>query len=85
MKNSTLIFIALCVAAPGAQLLERYGHSHWDKSFDYPVLVVGFLLLLVLFFWSVMGIGRHLIRAIAGLLICIYCVWQAYQNGSIVL
>jgi hypothetical protein len=64
--------------------LERYGHPHWDNSFDYPVLVVGFLLLLVIFFWSILGIGRHLIRAIAGLLICAFCVWQAHQNGSIV-
>ena len=83
MKKSTLAFIVLCIAAPGAQLLENYGHSHWDKNIDFPVLVLGFVLLLVLFFWSIMGIGRHLIRAVAGLLICAYCVWQAHQNGTI--
>jgi len=83
VKYSTLAFVGLCAAAPGAQLLESYGHSHWDRSVDFPVLVVGFVLLLVLFFWSIMGVTRHLTRAILGLLICAYCVWQSYQNGSI--
>lgn len=83
MKNSTLAFIVLCATAPGAQLLERYGHSHWDNAVDYPVLVLGFVLLLALFLWSILGITRHLIRGIAGLLICGFCVWQAYQNGRI--
>ena len=83
MKYSTLAFIGLCAAAPGAQLLEGYGRPHWDSGVDYPVLVLGFVLLLVLFFWSILGITRHLTRAIVGLLICAYCVWQAHQNGSI--
>jgi hypothetical protein len=83
MKNSTIAFIVLCAAAAGAQLLKYYGHSHWDNSVDFPVLVVGFVLLVVLFLWSIMGVTRHLTRAIVGLLICAYCVWQAYQNGSI--
>jgi hypothetical protein len=83
MKYSTMAFIGLCAAAAGAQLLEGYGRPHWDKSVDYPVLVAGFVLLLVLFIWSIIGITRHLTRAIVGLLICAYCVWQAYQNGNL--
>jgi hypothetical protein len=85
MKHSTLAFIVLCVAAPGAQLLEGYGRSHWDNSIDFPVLVLGFALLLVLFLWSVIGMGRHLTRGVVGLLICAFCVWLAYENGTLTL
>jgi uncharacterized BrkB/YihY/UPF0761 family membrane protein len=84
MNKSALVFIALCVAAPVVQLLERYGLSHWEDGVVFTLLVVGLLLLVVLFGWSVLSVRHHRIRAVVGSLVCAFCIWQAFQNGRIV-
>ena len=84
MKNPTLAFSALCLAAPAVQLLERYGLSHWQDGVVFSLLLLGLLLLVVLFGWSVLSVRHHRFRAVAGSLVCAFCVWQSFQNGRIV-
>ena len=84
MKNSAFAFIALCAAAPVVLLLERYGLSHWEDGVVFTLLVVGLLLLVVLFGWSVLSVRHHRVRAVIGSLICAFCIWQVFQNGRIV-
>ena len=84
MKTSTFAFVALCIAAPAVQLLERYGLSHWQDGILSSLLIAGLVLLVVLFGWSVLSARHHRVRAVAGALICAYCLWQAFQNGKIV-
>jgi hypothetical protein len=84
MKRSTFAFIALCIAAPAVQLLERYGLFHWQDGIVSGLLLAGIVLLIVLFGWSILGVRHHRVRAVAGSLICAYCLWQAFQNGKII-
>jgi VIT1/CCC1 family predicted Fe2+/Mn2+ transporter len=84
MKKTTLAFVALCIAAPLVQLLEFYGLSHWKDGIVLSLLLIGFLLLLALFGWSVLSVRHHRIRAVVSSLICAYCLWQAFQNGKII-
>jgi len=84
MKNSTLVFTALCAAVLAVQYLGRYGLSHWEDSVVFTLLIVGLLLLLVLFGWSVLSIRHHKFRAVFGSLVCAFCLWQLFQNGKIV-
>ncbi len=84
MKYSTFAFIALCIAAPAVQLLERYGLFHWEDGVVASLLLTGLLLMLVLLGWSVLSVRHHPVRAVAGSLICAYCLWQTFQNGKII-
>ena len=84
MKNSVFAFIMLCVAAPAAQLLERYGLFHWGDEVVSSLLLTGLFLLMVLFVWSLLSVRHHRVRAVFGSLVCGYCLWQAFQNGKII-
>jgi hypothetical protein len=84
MKNSSFAFVTLCIAAPAVQLLERYGLFHWKNDVVFPLLLIGLFLLVVLFGWPILNVSHHKIRAIAGSLICAYCLWQAFQNAKVI-
>jgi len=84
MKISTFAFIGLCMAAPVFQLLERYGLFHWQDDVVFPLLLASIFLWLVLFGWSILSVRHHRVRAVAGALICTYCLWQSFQNGQII-
>jgi uncharacterized BrkB/YihY/UPF0761 family membrane protein len=84
MTKPTFAFIALCIAAPALQLLEHYGLYHWEDGVVAGLLIAALVLLLTLFVWSVFSVRRHRVRAVAGALICAYCLWQAFQNGKII-
>jgi uncharacterized BrkB/YihY/UPF0761 family membrane protein len=84
MKKSTWAFIALCMAAPAFQLLERYGLFHWEDHVVFPLLLTSLVLLVVLFGWSLLSVRHHRVRALGGSLVCAYCLWQAFQNGKII-
>lgn len=82
-----LAFPVLCVAAPALQLLERYGLLHWGVEEDSVLLCLllgGLVLLITLLIWSFINVRRQKVRAILGVLICAYCLWQAIQNGKII-
>jgi hypothetical protein len=83
MTKSTSAFIALCIAAPAFQLLERYGLFHWEDGVVSILLVGGLVLLVVLFLWSLFSVRRHRILAVVGGLDCAYCLWQSFQNAKI--
>jgi hypothetical protein len=82
MKNSTLAFTALCIAAPTAQLLEHYGLFHWEERIVFSLLLAGLFLLVVLFGWSILSVRHHKVQAIASSLVCAYCLWEVFQNGQ---
>jgi uncharacterized BrkB/YihY/UPF0761 family membrane protein len=87
MTKSTSAFIALCVAAPVVQLLERYGLLHWGVEEDLVLsglLLAGLALIGSLFIWSLISVRHHKLRAIFGALVCAYCLWQVFQNGQII-
>jgi hypothetical protein len=84
MTKSKFAFIALCIAAPAFQLLERYGLSHWEDGVVSSLLVGGLVLLVVLFIWSLFSVRRYRVLAVVGGLDCAYCLWQSFQNAKII-
>ncbi len=84
MKPSTLAFMVLCVVTPAVQLLERYGLSHWQDAVVAGLILLGMVLMVMLLIWSIWNIRRNFLQAIAGSLVCSYCIWQSFQNGKII-
>jgi len=82
MKKTPLAFIALSIAAPAVALLLLYATYHWDESIVLSCLFIGVSLWLALFGWSICSVRHHRVRAIAGSLVCAYCLWQALQVVS---
>ena len=83
MNKSKFPFIALCIAAPAVQLLELYGLYHWEDGVVVRLLITGLFLMCALFAGSILSVRHHPVRAIAGALICAYCLWQSFQNAQI--
>src|SRR5258708_6949617 len=84
MKNSTFPFVALCIAAPTVQLLEAYGLHHWEDGAVFSLALTGLVLSLALLGWSIWSIRHHGVRAVAGSIVCAYCLWQVFQNGKLI-
>jgi uncharacterized BrkB/YihY/UPF0761 family membrane protein len=83
VKKSCFIFTALCIATPALQLLDLYGLYHWQDDVVTSLLVSGYVLLITLFFWSLLSVRHHRVRAIIGALVCAYSLWQLFQNARI--
>jgi hypothetical protein len=79
MKKLPVAFVALSIAAPTAALLLLYGTYHWDELVVLGCLFIGVCLWLALSGCSIWSIRHHRIRAIAGSLVCAYCLWQILQ------
>jgi hypothetical protein len=76
VKNTPFGFVALSIAATAAALLLLYGTHDWDESVVLSCLFIGVCLWMSLFFWSIWSVRHHRVRAVAGSLVCAYCLWQ---------
>ena len=82
IKRTPLAFVALSLAAPVAALLLLYGTRRWDESVVLGCLAIGAGLWLALLGWSIWSVRHHRVRAVAGSVICAYCLWQILQVMS---
>jgi hypothetical protein len=76
IQRTSLAFAALSIAAPSAALLLPYATYHWDESLVLGCLAAGVGFWLALLAWSIWSVHRHRVRAVAGSLVCAYCLWQ---------
>ena len=85
MKRQTLAFALLCVAAYGAQIADNVAlNSIGNAGVIIGLDVIWFVLLLSLAIWTLVSFWRHWIRASAGVLVCVLCIYQHIQNTKIV-
>jgi hypothetical protein len=85
MKRQTLAFALLCVAAYGAQIVDCVALNRiGDAGIIIGLDVIWFVLLLALAGWSLVSIWHHWIRASAGVLVCVLCIYQHIQNTKII-
>jgi hypothetical protein len=84
MKRPALVFALLCVAAYGAQIVDCIALNRIGDAGIIIILdVIWFSLLLALAGWTLVSIWRHRIQAMAGVLVCVLCIYQHIQNAKI--
>ncbi len=74
ISTSTKIFIALCVAAPGALALA-YPAFTLSVALSATCAIAGLLLSCVLFIWSLLSLFRHWQRALFGFGCLLVAFW----------
>jgi drug/metabolite transporter (DMT)-like permease len=75
-------FSVLCFAVTCCAILLSFGSSHWEESLVLGCFFICVGLWTILLGWSIWSIRRHRARAIAGALICAFCLWQVLQTVS---